>query len=202
MGKTPDRRLVIATHNLDKVEELRALLGDCGWEVIAPSELGIVLDVSETGKTYAENARIKAEAFSKASGLAALADDSGLEVDALDGEPGALHHLNGWDGRDQAERIQILLTAMLELPKSKRRARFHAVIVVVLPDGRVLQEDGACDGVIATVPSGEGGFGYDPVFVLQDRGVTMAQLSAAEKNAVSHRGIAARKMAERLSALS
>ena len=139
MGKTPDRRLVIATNNLDKVEELRALLGDCGWEVSAPSELGIVLDVSETGKTYAENARIKAEAFSKASGLAALADDSGLEVDALDGEPGALHHLNGWDGRDQAERIQILLTAMLELPKSKRRARFHAVIVVVLPDGKGME---------------------------------------------------------------
>jgi XTP/dITP diphosphohydrolase len=109
-----------------------------------------------------------------------------------------MHHVNGWDGRDQAERIQILLTAMLEVPKSRRTARFRAVIVAALPDGRVLEEEGACEGVITTAPAGEGGFGYDPVFLLPDRGVTMAQLRAAEKNAVSHRGIAARKMAERL----
>jgi XTP/dITP diphosphohydrolase len=158
----------------------------------------VSVDVDETGQTYAENARLKAEAFARASGFAALADDSGLEVDALDGEPGALHHLNGWDGRNQEERIEILLTAMLEVPKSRRTGRFRAVIVAVLPDGRVLEEEGTCEGVIANAPSGEGGFGYDPVFFMPERGVTMAQLSASKKNEVSHRGIAARKMASRL----
>lgn len=201
MPNTSKPKLLIATNNLDKVSELRDLLGDCGWEVVSPADVSITLDVEETGTTYAENARIKAEAFSRASGLAALADDSGLEVDALDGEPGAMHHVNGWDGRDQTERIAILLTAMLELPKSKRTARFRAVIVVALPEGRLLEEEGSCDGVIATAPSGGGGFGYDPVFVLPDRGVTMAQLSPAEKNAVSHRGLAAKKMADRLRSL-
>jgi XTP/dITP diphosphohydrolase len=192
------RRLLIATNNPDKVEELRGLLAGSGWEVLAPADLGITLDVEETGTTYAENARLKADAFSRASGLAALADDSGLEVDTLDGEPGALHHVNGWDGRDQAERIQILLTAMLEVPKSRRTARFRAVIVVVLPDGRVLEEEGVCEGLIATAPAGETGFGYDPVFVLADRSETMAQLSTDEKNRVSHRGLAAQKMKDRL----
>jgi XTP/dITP diphosphohydrolase len=192
------RRLLIATNNPDKVEELRGLLAGSGWEVVAPADLGITLDVEETGTTSAENARLRADAFSRASGLAALADDSGLEVDTLDGEPGALHHVNGWDGRDQAERIQILLTAMLEVPKSRRTARFRAVIVVVLPDGRMLEEEGVCEGLIATAPAGENGFGYDPVFVLADRSETMAQLSTDEKNRVSHRGLAAQKMKDRL----
>src|SRR5690606_11236266 len=122
----------------------------------APSDIGVSVDVEETGATYAENARIKAEAFARASGLAALADDSGLEVDALDGEPGPLHHVHGWDGRDQAERIQILLTAMLEVSKRKRTGRFRAVVVVVLPDGQVLEEEGTCEGMITTEPAGEG----------------------------------------------
>jgi XTP/dITP diphosphohydrolase len=191
-------RLLIATNNPDKVEELRELLSGSGWEVVSPSDLGIALEVEETGTTYAENARLKAEAFSRASGLATLADDSGLEVDALDGEPGALHHLHGWDGRDQPERIQLLLTAMLEVPPSRRTARFRAVIVVVLPDGSVLQEEGVCEGVIANAPAGDNGFGYDPVFVLPDRRVTMAQLSTEEKNRISHRGLAAQKMKDRL----
>ena len=198
----PAPRLLIATNNLDKVDELRALLGDCGWQIVAPAGLGISLEVEETGRTYAANARLKAEAFSRASGLPALADDSGLEVDALDGEPGPRHHAEGWDGRDQAERIQILLTAMLEVPKSRRTARFRAVIVLVMPDGRIFEEEGACEGIIATEPAGDNGFGYDPVFVLPDRGVTMAQLTAEEKNRVSHRGIAARKMADRLRAMA
>jgi XTP/dITP diphosphohydrolase len=117
--------------------------------------------------------------------------------------------VNGWDGRDQAERIQILLTAMLEVPRSRRSARFRAVIVVVLPDGRVIEEEGTCEGTIVTAPAGEGGFGYDPVFVPVDvealgtpKGRTMAELSPEEKNAVSHRGAAARKIAERLRALA
>src|ERR1044071_3515121 len=103
------KRLLIATNNAGKVEEFRELLNGCGWEIIAPSDVGLEVEVEETGTTYAENATLKAQAFSRASDLAALADDSGLEVDAFEGKPGALHHLNGWDGNDQRERIDILM---------------------------------------------------------------------------------------------
>ena len=195
-------RLVIATNNLGKVSEFRELLAGCGWEIVAPADVGVSIDVEESGATYAENARIKAAAFAKASGLAAVADDSGLEVDALGGEPGALHHLHGWDGRDNAERIQILLDAMKDVPPEKRAGRFRSVIVVVLPDGRAIEEEGVCQGIVATAPSGDNGWGYDPVFFLPEPGVTMAQLSEAEKNRVSHRGIAAAKIRERLRELA
>jgi XTP/dITP diphosphohydrolase len=195
-------RLLIASNNVDKVVELRDLLGDCGWDVVAPVDLGLQLDVEETGSTYAENARLKAEAFMRASGLPALADDSGLEVDALDGEPGALHHVNGWDGRDQDERIQILLDAMKDVPPGRRTARFRAVIVVLMPDGSELIEDGTLEGMISQAPSGAGGFGYDPVMFVPEQGVTVAQLSLEAKNAISHRGRAAAKMRERLRALA
>ena len=195
-------RLIIGSNNLDKVDELRALLGDCGWDVVAPRDLGIALDVDETGESYADNARLKAEAFARTSGLAALADDSGLEVDALNGEPGALHHLHGWDGVDQPDRIAILLRALKDVPEDRRSARFRAVIVLALPDGRVFEEEGVCEGAIGFEPSGQGGFGYDPVFVLPNRGITMAQLSVEEKNRISHRGIAAARMAGRLRELA
>jgi XTP/dITP diphosphohydrolase len=195
-------RLVIATNNPGKVSEFRDLLSGCGWEIVAPSDVRISIDVEENGATYAENARIKAEAFAKASGLAAVADDSGLEVDALHGEPGALHHLHGWDGRDNAERIQILLDALRDVPPEKRAGRFRSVIVIVLPDGRVIEEEGVCEGVVATAPSGDNGWGYDPVFLVPERGLTMAQLSEAEKNQFSHRGIAAAKIRERLRELA
>ena len=194
----PARRLVIASNNLDKVDELRLLLGDCGWELVAPSELGLHVDAEEAGATYAENARIKAEAFMRASGLPSLADDSGLEVDALNGEPGALHHLNGWDGRDQAERISILLGAMKDVPEGERTARFRAVIVVAMPDGTELLEEGVLEGEIAFSPSGESGFGYDPVMFVPEARKTVAELSVGEKNAISHRGRAAVKVAGRL----
>ena len=192
------RRLLIATNNPGKVEEFHELLGDCGWELVTPSELGLQLEVEENGTTYAENARIKAEAFSRASGLPSLADDSGLEVDALSGQPGALHHLNGWDGVDQADRIAILLRALKDVPPEKRSGRFRAVTLVALPDGTVLQEEGACEGVVIDTARGEGGFGYDPVFFLPSLGKTMSELTRAEKNAISHRGIAAAKIRQRL----
>jgi XTP/dITP diphosphohydrolase len=196
------RRLVIGTNNAGKVSEFRDLLDGCGWRIVAPADLGVSIDVEENGATYAENARIKAEAFARATGLAAIADDSGLEVDALHGEPGALHHLHGWDGRDNAERIQILLDALRDVPPDKRTGRFRSVIVLVLPDGRAIEEEGVCEGVVALAPSGDNGWGYDPVFVLPERGVTMAQLSEAEKNRVSHRGIAGAKIRERLQELA
>ncbi len=195
-------RLIIATGNAGKVDEFRELLDGCGWEVVAPSDLGLALDVEETGATYAENARLKAEAFRDASGLAALADDSGLEVDALNGDPGALHHRNGWDGRDQPERIRILLDALREVPPARRSGRFRSVIGVALPDGRYVEAEGACEGLIVATASGAGGFGYDPVFFLPPLGKTMAELTLQEKNRVSHRAVAAAKMRARLRALA
>ena len=195
------KRLLIATNNAGKVEEFRELLDGCGWQIVAPADIGLALEVEETGATYAENAMLKARAFAEASGLPALADDSGLEVDALNGEPGALHHLNGWDGADQAERIEILLNALKDVPPEKRTARFRSVIVLA-HDARIDQTEGVCEGVIIDKAFGEGGFGYDPVFFMPERGSTMAQLTTAEKNEVSHRGIAARKMRSLLQGLA
>jgi XTP/dITP diphosphohydrolase len=195
-------RLIIATGNAGKVIEFRDLLAGSGWEVVAPADIGLALEVEETGSTYEENARLKAEAFGAASGLAALADDSGLEVDALNGEPGALHHLHGWDGNDQAERIQILLSALKEVPPQRRTARFRTLVLVVLPDGSSLQAEGTCEGVIADAPAGSGGFGYDPVFYVPALGKTLAQLSVQEKNQVSHRALAATRLRDRLKSLA
>ncbi|MPZ47720.1 MAG: non-canonical purine NTP pyrophosphatase [Dehalococcoidia bacterium] len=194
-------QLIIATSNPGKVAEFRDLLAGCGWEVVGPADMGLTLDVEETGADYAENALIKADAFVQTSGIAALADDSGLEVDALNGEPGPLHHLRGWDGHDQAERIQILLDALKDAPPPWT-GRYRAVLVAVLADGRVVQEDGACEGVIIDTLAGSAGFGYDPVFYLPEQGKTMAQLSLQEKNRISHRGIAAAKMRQRLRELA
>jgi XTP/dITP diphosphohydrolase len=191
-------RLVIATNNPGKVIEFRDLLDGCGWEVVAPSDIGVSIDVDETGATYAENARLKAEAFCRASSLPAIADDSGLEVDTLNGEPGPLHHVKGWDGRNDADRVQILLEALNAVPEAKRTGRFFSVIVVAMPDGSILEEQGVVEGTIAFAPVGDSGWGYDPVFVLPERGVTMAQLSEQEKNLVSHRFIAFAKMKQRL----
>jgi XTP/dITP diphosphohydrolase len=194
--------LIIASGNPGKVVEFRHLLAGSGWQVLSPQDASIALDVDETGVTYAENARLKAEAFASASGMAALSDDSGLEVDALNGEPGALHHLLGWDGRDEAERIQLLLDAMKDVPPQRRSGRYRAVIVVMLPDGRSFESEGVCEGVITTEPAGSNGFGYDPVFYLPERGLTMAQLSPEEKNTISHRAVAAAAIRDRLRELA
>jgi XTP/dITP diphosphohydrolase len=195
-------RLVIATNNPGKVVEFQDLLEGCGWEVVAAADAGVSIEVEETGATYADNARLKAEAFCRASGLPAIADDSGLEVDALGGDPGPLHHLNGWDGSNDTERIQILLDAMKDVPERERTGRFFSVIVVALPDGGVVEAQGVIEGTIAFAPSGRSGWGYDPLFILPDRGVTMAQLSEREKNRVSHRAIAFEKMRQRLVAMA
>ncbi len=193
-----DSRLVIATNNPGKVVEFRDLLAGCGWQVVAPADIGVAIEVDESGATYVENAHLKAQAFCDASGLPAIADDSGLEVDALGGEPGALHHLKGWDGNNDIERVQILLDAMQDVASGRRTGRFFSVIVVALPDGRVFDEQGVLEGLITEEPRGENGWGYDPVFLLPDRGATLAQLPDAEKNRVSHRGIAFAKIRRRL----
>lgn len=195
----PDEpKLLIATNNPGKVAELRLLLDGCGWELVTPADVGMELDVEESGQTYLENATMKAIAFAKASGLTALADDSGLEVDALDGRPGVLSARYAGPNRTDAERVEALLEELSGVPDDERTARFRCVIAIATPDGDIESVEGTVEGRIAREPRGENGFGYDPVFLLPDRGLTAAELPPDEKHAISHRGVAARKAKELL----
>jgi XTP/dITP diphosphohydrolase len=186
-------RLLLATNNAGKVAELRRLLQGCGWEIVTPADVGLDLSVEETGGSYEENATRKALQYAQASGLVALADDSGLEVDALDGRPGVQSARYAGPKRTDAERVQKLLEELRDVPDARRTARFRAVIAIASPDGRVETVEGDIEGRIARAPRGENGFGYDPVFLLPDRGLTAAELPADEKDAISHRGVAARR---------
>lgn len=185
-------RLLLATNNAGKVAEFRQLLDGCGWELVTPAELGFSLEIEESGQTYAENATMKALAYAKAGGLTALADDSGLEVDALDGRPGPRSARYAGPNRTDAERVQALLRELADVPDERRGARFRAVIAIAQPSGRVELAEGTVEGQIARAPRGDSGFGYDPVFLLPGRGLTAAELPPEEKHAVSHRGAAAR----------
>jgi len=184
-------KLLIATHNRGKLREFAALLAGQPLTLISPDDLGLHLDVVESGDTYAENARIKASAYAQASGLPTLADDSGLEVDALDGAPGvrSARYALG----DDADRVAALLRALenAAVPDDERSARFRCVIVLVAPSGRTWSAEGACAGRIIDMPRGSGGFGYDPVFFIPSHGCTMAELPSEEKNKISHRARAA-----------
>ncbi len=186
------RKLLIATRNQGKLREYRQLLADVPVEVIDLDGLGIVEEVAETGSTFAENAVQKALAYAQLSGLWAWADDSGLEVDALEGEPGVRSaRFAGPDATD-ADRYRLLLQRMAHVPPGQRTARFRCVIAIATPEGRTEVAEGRCEGEIALAPRGEHGFGYDPVFYLPDRHCTMAELSPEEKNRISHRAQAAR----------
>ncbi len=182
--------LLIATNNPGKLREFGALLGDV--DVVGPCDLGLELDVVEDGRSFAENAALKARAFSTASGLIALADDSGLEVDALDGAPGILSARFGGPDLDDGGRCRLLLQRLRGLPRHRRRARFRCCIEAMAPDGRACRSEGTCEGHIAAAAAGQGGFGYDPVFFLLSHGRTMAQVAPDEKNAISHRAGALR----------
>jgi XTP/dITP diphosphohydrolase len=186
-----DMELLIATGNPGKVREYDELFAGLPITCISPAEIGIHLQVDESGTTYAENATIKAVAFARASGRVTLADDSGLEVDALDGRPGVHSARYGGPGLGDADRWRSLLKELVDIPWGERTARFRCVIAVASPEGEVTTVDGTCEGVIAFSAAGEGGFGYDPVFYLPDHGCTMAQLPAGVKNQISHRGRAA-----------
>lgn len=183
-------KAVLASHNQKKIKELRAILAELGIEVLSQAEVGVDLEPEETGTTFEENARIKAQAMVNATGLPALADDSGLEVRALGGEPGVYSARYGGPGLDDTGRYQRLLQVMQG--QTDRACRFVSVICCVFPDGTELTARGECPGVLAQEPSGTGGFGYDPVFYLPEWGKTMAQLSPEEKNGISHRGNALR----------
>ncbi len=186
-------RLLLATNNKGKAAELRRLLDGCGWELVTPAELGLSLQIDESGQSYAANATKKALQYAQASSVVALADDSGLEVDALGGRPGILSARYAGPDRTDAERVQTLLEELKDVPDEQRTARFRAVIAIAAPTGRVETVEGTVEGSIARAPRGANGFGYDPVFLLSDRGLTAAELPAEEKDAISHRGAAAHK---------
>ncbi len=185
-------RLLLATNNPGKVREYREILRDLPATLVTPADLGLDLQVEETGQTYTENAILKARAYAQAAGLVALADDSGLEVDALEGAPGPRSARYGGQ-RNSRTRYQLLLKQMEGLPEARRGARFRCVIAIATPAGRVYTTEGVCPGRIAREPRGSGGFGYDPIFWLPGQGKTMAELDPEEKNRISHRGRAGRK---------
>jgi XTP/dITP diphosphohydrolase len=188
--------LLVATQNKGKVAELSALMRDLGVTWLSLADLAVSYEVAEVGATLTENARLKAAGYATATGLLTLADDSGLEVDALDGRPGVHTARYGGDDLTPAARYQLLLREMRHVPWTLRTARFHCVIALATPDGTLLGEGkGVCEGVIALEPAGHGGFGYDPVFYLPERGLTMAQLTPEEKKQISHRGRAIRAIA-------
>jgi XTP/dITP diphosphohydrolase len=181
--------LLIASTNPGKVVEFRRMLAAVGWEVRVPTDLALELEVAETGATFLDNAVLKARAFAAASGLPALADDSGLEVDALGGEPGV--HSARWAPGSDADRVAALLSRLIAVPMAERGARFRAALALAWPDGRLLTAEGRVAGRISRQVRGSGGFGYDPVFLVEDGGIdgslTMAELEPARKAALSHR---------------
>ena len=188
------RKLLLATNNKAKVREYRSLLRALPFELVTLSEQGINTVVSEAGESLEENAELKAVAFSAESQLTALADDSGLEVDVLGGEPGPVSARCAGEGASDEERVEYLLARLEDVPWQKRSARFRCVIAIATPEGKVGFCSGECPGMITFEPRGEEGFGYDPIFYLPALNKTMAELTLEVKNTVSHRGEAARKV--------
>jgi len=189
-------RFVLATHNPHKIQEMGEILSSLGVEIVSPQDLGLAVEVEETGATFAENALLKAKAVCRASGLPAIADDSGLCVDALNGAPGVYSARYGGEELDDLGRCRLLLEGLRG--QTTRAAHFECAICCVFPGGKTLTAQGRCDGAIAFAPLGDGGFGYDPVFLVPGKGKTFAQLTAEEKNEISHRGKALREFAQAL----
>jgi XTP/dITP diphosphohydrolase len=200
-------KLVVATNNPGKLREFERLLGGCGFELVTPRDLGIAWAVEETGSSFEENARLKAVDAAHVCNMLALADDSGLEVDHLGGRPGIFSAR--YAGRDRTsasisepEQRRLLLGEMTDVPEDQRTARFRCVIAIARPSGEVRTVDGVFEGHIAHEERGENGFGYDPIFLVPARGLTSAELSSEEKDAMSHRGKAARKACDLLRELA
>ncbi len=183
--------MLVATNNPGKVEEYEELLAGLPLELTYPAQEGLDIEVAETGGSFTENATLKATAYARASGLLTLADDSGLEVDALGGEPGIRSARYAGKGASDEDRYQLLLEKLREVPWEERTARFRCVIAVATPEGQVHNAEGSCEGIIAFAPKGEHGFGYDPVFYFPEYGMTMAELPPEIKNQISHRARAA-----------
>ncbi len=180
--------LLIATNNPGKAKEYRELLAGLAVEIIFPAQEGLDLDVEETGTTFEENAHLKALAFARATGLLTLADDSGLEVNALGGAPGVHSARYAGPGASDVDRYEKLLAALADVPPEERSARFRCVVALARPTGILHSVDGTCEGVIGYAPRGKHGFGYDPVFVVEGYGGrTLAEIDPDEKNRISHR---------------
>ena len=192
--KNMEHKIVFATSNAGKMREIREILKDLGAEILSMKEAGVDVDIVEDGDTFAANALIKAKAVWERTGGIVLADDSGLVIDALNGEPGV------YSARYMGEKTSYeiknwnLIHRLDGVPEEKRTARFVCVIAAVLPDGRTLTADGTMEGVISHEPADAGGFGYDPILMLPEYGKTSAEITMDEKNAISHRGKALRAM--------
>jgi len=187
-------KLLLATNNQGKVREYRSLLQNLPFELVTLAERGIATVVDEVGESLEENARLKATRLAAESQLLTLADDSGLEVDALGGEPGRLSARYAGEGASDKDRVNYLLSRLRDVPWEERSARFRCVIALATPSGEVEFYSGECRGIITLEPGGEQGFGYDPIFYLSELGKTMAELPLEIKNQLSHRGQAARKV--------
>jgi XTP/dITP diphosphohydrolase len=186
-------KLLLATTNRGKINEYLSLLKGIPFELVTPVEEGIHIDVEENYDSMVENATHKAVTFANASGLIALADDSGLEVDALGGEPGVRSARYAGEGASDSQRIEFLLDKMKDIPEENRSAYFKCVIAIALPSGNAEICSGECRGIISFEPRGDNGFGYDPVFFIPGLDKTMAELIPEVKNKISHRALAAQK---------
>lgn len=189
-------KFVLATQNPKKKEELVAILGDLGVEIVTEEELGVKVDVEETGNSFGENAALKAKAVMEATGLPAIGDDSGLCVDALKGAPGIYSARYGGPDMTDADRCQLILDGLRG--ETDRRAHFETFIVCAFPNGDWFAAKGECQGSIAFAPMGKNGFGYDPIFFRTEEQKTFAQMTAEEKAAISHRGNALRSFKKKL----
>ena len=190
---------IVATGNAGKLAEMRALLGDLPLALRSLADLPWI-ELPPEGDDYAANAVAKARAVALATGLPALGDDSGLEVDALGGRPGVNSARYGGPGWDDAARVALLLHELASVPEAQRSARFVCVVAIVTPDGDSVVASGSCEGRILVEPRGDGGFGYDPVFAAEGRNVSLAELPADEKNRLSHRGRAVAALLAKLRA--
>ena len=188
------KKIIAATKNRGKLEEIAQLLSNLPYDVISMTEAGITDDIDETGATFEENALIKARAVWRVTGETVIADDSGLEVDHLGGAPGVYSARYAGEGATDADRNKKLLSALTGVTADKRSARFVCSIALIFPDGRELVVRGTCEGYIADGPAGNNGFGYDPLFYVPEFGLTIAQMDAGLKNGISHRGNALRKI--------
>ena len=192
-------KVVLASKNPHKLVEISKITEKFGFELVLQSELGVDIDVEETGKTFEENSYLKAEAVMKATGLPALADDSGIAVDALNGEPGIYSARYGFDeSLDDWGRLQLLLKNTENVPDGQRQAKFVCVITMVTPEGKTIQARGEIYGELLRAPAGENGFGYVPIFYYPPAGMTTAQMAPEEKNKVSHRANALRVFYDKL----
>jgi XTP/dITP diphosphohydrolase len=188
------KQVIIATKNAGKTREFQALLGKRGVEVKSLLDFPDCPDVEETGSTFAENAILKAEAMARYFNTMVIADDSGLSIDALGGRPGVYSARYAGEEKNDQKNIAKVLSELVGVPFAKRTARFHCALAVAAPGRRTTVVEGTCEGYITEKPQGENGFGYDPIFYVPQKGKTMAQLSAEEKNQISHRAKALEKL--------